>query len=75
MARSGLLAGTVITWAKAMGEFGAVLLVAGATTMRTATLPIALYHINRRPGHGGCSSDDPDSYFTHYLVCNRDRQS
>ncbi len=43
MARSGLLAGGVITWAKAMGEFGAVLLVAGATTMRTETLPIALY--------------------------------
>lgn len=43
MARSGLLAGTVITWSKAMGEFGAVLLLAGATTMRTETLPIALY--------------------------------
>ena len=43
MARSGLLAGTVITWSKAMGEFGAVLMVAGATTMRTETLPIALY--------------------------------
>jgi molybdate transport system permease protein len=43
MARQGLLAGTVITWAKAMGEFGAVLMVAGATTMRTETLPIALY--------------------------------
>ncbi|MFA5221420.1 MAG: ABC transporter permease [Methanoregula sp.] len=43
MARQGLLAGTVITWSKAMGEFGAVLMVAGATTMRTETLPIALY--------------------------------
>jgi len=43
MARSGLLAGTVITWSKSMGEFGAVLMVAGATTMRTETLPIALY--------------------------------
>jgi len=43
MARSGLIAGTVITWSKAMGEFGAVLMVAGATTMRTETLPIALY--------------------------------
>jgi molybdate transport system permease protein len=43
MARSGLLAGTVITWSKAMGEFGAVLIVAGATAMRTETLPIALY--------------------------------
>jgi len=43
MARPGLLAGTVITWSKAMGEFGAVLMLAGATTMRTETLPIALY--------------------------------
>ncbi|RPI40423.1 MAG: molybdate ABC transporter permease subunit [Methanoregulaceae archaeon] len=43
MARHGLLAGAIITWSKAMGEFGAVLMVAGATTMRTETLPIALY--------------------------------
>lgn len=43
MSRPALLAGTVITWSKAMGEFGAVLMLAGATTMRTETLPIALY--------------------------------
>ncbi len=43
MARHGLIAGSVITWSKAMGEFGAVLMLAGATTMRTETLPIALY--------------------------------
>lgn len=43
MSRQGLLAGTAITWSKSMGEFGAVLLLAGATTMRTETLPIALY--------------------------------
>jgi molybdate transport system permease protein len=43
MARHGLIAGAVITWSKAMGEFGAVLMLAGATTMRTETLPIALY--------------------------------
>jgi molybdate transport system permease protein len=43
MARNGLVAGGVITWSKAMGEFGAVLMLAGATTMRTETLPIALY--------------------------------
>ena len=42
-ARPGLVAGTTITWAKSMGEFGAVLMLAGATTMRTETLPIALY--------------------------------
>jgi molybdate transport system permease protein len=43
MARPGLVTGAVITWSKAMGEFGAVLMLAGATTMRTETLPIALY--------------------------------
>ncbi len=43
MARPGLVTGSVITWSKAMGEFGAVLMLAGATTMRTETLPIALY--------------------------------
>ena len=43
MARHGLQAGTIITWSKSMGEFGAVLMLAGATTMRTETLPIALY--------------------------------
>lgn len=43
MSRPGILAGTAITWSKSMGEFGAVLLLAGATTMRTETLPIALY--------------------------------
>ena len=43
LARPGLIAGTTITWAKSMGEFGAVLMLAGATTMRTETLPIALY--------------------------------
>jgi len=41
--RPGLIAGTTITWAKSMGEFGAVLMLAGATMMRTETLPIALY--------------------------------
>ena len=30
MAKSGLAAGIVITWSKAMGEFGAVLMLAGA---------------------------------------------
>ena len=43
MASHGLFAGAAITWSKSMGEFGAVLMLAGATTMRTETLPIALY--------------------------------
>lgn len=43
MTRAGLISGLVITWSKAMGEFGAVLMLAGATRMHTETLPIALY--------------------------------
>lgn len=43
MAANGLLAGSVITWSKGIGEFGAALLVAGATRMQTETLPISLF--------------------------------
>ncbi len=38
-----LAAGLTITWSKAMGEFGAVLMLAGATRMKTETLPISLF--------------------------------
>jgi molybdate transport system permease protein len=43
MARRGLLSGAVLAWARAVGEFGATLMVAGATRFRTETLPIAVY--------------------------------
>ena len=43
LSKNGILAGSVITWSRGMGEFGAVLMLAGATRMRTETLPIALY--------------------------------
>jgi molybdate transport system permease protein len=43
MAASGFFAGAVITWAKGIGEFGAALLLAGATRMVTETLPISLF--------------------------------
>lgn len=43
MATSGLIAGGVITWAKGIGEFGAALMLAGATRMKTETLPISLF--------------------------------
>ncbi|MDN7024709.1 molybdate ABC transporter permease subunit [Methanoculleus sp. FWC-SCC1] len=43
LASQGLIAGLVITWSKSIGEFGAVLLLAGATVMKTETLPIAVY--------------------------------
>ncbi len=43
MARNGLLAGSIITWSKAIGEFGAALMVAGAIRLKTETLPISLF--------------------------------
>lgn len=43
MARSGLVAGAIITWCRGIGEFGAAYMVAGATTMRTETLPSAIF--------------------------------
>ncbi len=43
MSRDGLMAGTIITWCRGIGEFGAALMVAGATRLLTETLPISLY--------------------------------
>jgi len=43
MSKNGLLAGSIITWSKGIGEFGAALMLAGATRMKTETLPISLY--------------------------------
>ncbi|NPA62692.1 MAG: molybdate ABC transporter permease subunit [Methanococci archaeon] len=43
MAKSGILAGAILGWARAIGEFGATLMIAGATKMKTETLPIAIF--------------------------------
>ena len=43
MSKNGLMAGSIITWCRGIGEFGAALMVAGATRMQTETLPISLY--------------------------------
>jgi len=43
LARRGLVAATILSWAKALGEFGATITVAGTMAMRTETLPIAIY--------------------------------
>lgn len=41
--KRGVLGAALLSWAKALGEFGATLMLAGATRFKTATLPIALY--------------------------------
>lgn len=43
LARRGLLAAFVLSWAKALGEFGATITVAGTMAMHTETLPIAIF--------------------------------
>lgn len=43
LAKNGIMAGLVISWSRAIGEFGCALMVAGATRMVTETLPVALY--------------------------------
>ncbi|NDY42491.1 molybdate ABC transporter permease subunit [Dissulfurirhabdus thermomarina] len=44
LARRGLLAGVVLAFARAMGEFGATLMVAGNIPGRTTTMPVAIYN-------------------------------
>lgn len=43
LAGRSIISGIILAWARAMGEFGATLMVAGATRFRTETLPIAVY--------------------------------
>ncbi|MCP4220172.1 MAG: ABC transporter permease subunit [bacterium] len=43
MARQGLVAAIMITWSRAIGEFGAVIMIAGSTRMKTETLPVSLF--------------------------------
>lgn len=43
LARCGVLAGTLLAFARALGEFGATIMVAGNIPGRTTTLPVAIY--------------------------------
>ncbi|MGH9574713.1 MAG: molybdate ABC transporter permease subunit [Candidatus Acidiferrales bacterium] len=43
LAWPGILAGTILAFARALGEFGATLMVAGNIPGRTTTIPIAIY--------------------------------
>ena len=43
LAAPGLVAGAAMSWARAVGEFGATMLFAGNLTGRTQTMPLAVY--------------------------------
>lgn len=48
LARRGLAAGLVLSWARAMGEFGATILFAGSIQGRTQTMPLLIYNVIER---------------------------
>ena len=43
LARNGILAGLVLAFARALGEFGATLMLAGNIPGKTTTVPLAIY--------------------------------
>jgi molybdate transport system permease protein len=43
LARPGLLAALVLGWARAIGDFGATVMIAGAVPGKTETVPVAVY--------------------------------
>lgn len=43
IAKNGLIASTIVTWSRSLGEFGAILMLAGATRMKTETLTMSIY--------------------------------
>jgi len=43
LSKKGIIASGILTWAKALGEFGATITVAGSMSMKTETLPIAIF--------------------------------
>lgn len=43
IAKKGILAATVITFAKCIGEFGATIMLAGSMPMKTETLPLSIF--------------------------------
>ncbi|OHE23522.1 MAG: molybdenum ABC transporter permease subunit [Syntrophus sp. GWC2_56_31] len=45
LAKRGIVAGTVLSFARAMGEFGATLMLAGNLPGRTDTMPLAIYSL------------------------------
>ncbi len=43
LAKNGIIATAIISWARAIGEFGATITLVGAAAMKTETIPTAVY--------------------------------
>lgn len=55
LARRGVLAGVVLGAARAFGEFGATLMVAGSIPGRTQTVPLAIYDAVQAGNHNAAA--------------------
>jgi len=79
LARRGILAGTVLAFARSLGEFGATLMVAGNIPGRTQTLPLAIYDLvqaNRlREANGAVLLMTAVAFVLLFLVHNLERRS
>jgi len=43
LCKRGIIASSILTWAKALGEFGATITIAGSMAMKTETIPVAIF--------------------------------
>src|SRR5262249_42988300 len=53
LAAPGLAAGAALAFARALGEFGATVVLAGSVQGRTRTIPLEVYALLDAPGGGG----------------------
>lgn len=54
LSRNAIISTTILTWSRALGEFGATLMLVGATRMKTETLTTSIY-LNLATGDTGAS--------------------
>lgn len=50
LARNGIIAGVVLGWGRALGDFGSTCMLAGAVKGKTETMPVAIYLIMQQTG-------------------------
>ena len=62
LARKGIIAGTILSFARAMGEFGATLMLAGNLPGKTNTMPLAIYSAAASGDRSEATTDGPFVY-------------
>ena len=66
LCRRSLVSTFILTWSRALGEFGATLMLVGITRFKTETLPGSIYLSistgDNQAAKGRCSYDEPTGY-------------